>query len=98
MSDLNTESAPPPGPAVPNQTILKFPITNGVGEKVTAITLRRGVLKDLKQAQRNAEGVSQDVDTWLVCILAKEQLQFEDVERLDLADWSRVQACLQGLV
>ena len=82
----------------PDPVPLKFPITNGTGEKVTAITLRRGQLRDLKLAQRNAAGKTEDVDAWLVTILAKEELVFEDVEGLDLADWSDVQACLQGLV
>jgi hypothetical protein len=77
---------------------LKFPITNGLGQKIDTITLRRGVLKDLKQAQRNADGNAGDVDTWLVSILAEEKLVFEDVERLDLADWAEVQARLQGLL
>lgn len=104
MSSKETQDQAPAAPvvatttAVPNQVKLKYPITNGLGEKVETITLRRGVLKDLKLAQRNAAGVATDVDTWLVSILAKEQLVFEDVERLDLADWSEVQACLQGLV
>ncbi len=83
---------------VPNQVKLQHPITSGLGEKVETITLRRGVLKDLKLAQRNAAGVATDVDTWLVSILATEKLVFEDVERLDLADWAEVQACLQGLI
>ncbi len=103
MSSKENQDQAPAAPAstaavIPNQVKLKFPITNGLGEKVETITLRRGVLKDLKLAQRNAAGVATDVDTWLVSILAKEQLVFEDVERLDLADWSEVQACLQGLV
>ncbi|KAF0205494.1 MAG: hypothetical protein FD173_937 [Gallionellaceae bacterium] len=82
---------------IPHQTVLKYPLTNGKGEKVTTITLRRGKLKDLKMAQRNSEGVSEDVDGWLVVILAKEELVFEDVECLDLSDWGDVQACLRGL-
>lgn len=98
MNETKTAAVPAASTAIPNRVTLKFPITNGVGEKVETITLRRGVLKDLKLAQRNAAGVATDVDTWLVSILAKEQLVFEDVERLDLADWAEVQACLQGLV
>ena len=91
---------PPAAPATPsaastpaNQVKLKFSITNGVGEKVETITLRRGVLKDLKLAQRNAAGVATDVDTWLVSILAKEQLVFEDVERVGTGPWGGVPGC-----
>jgi hypothetical protein len=85
-------------PKIPNQTILQYPIRTGAGEEITTVTLRRGKLKDLKLAQRNADGVSVDVDPWLVCILAQESLMFEDIEGLDLADWSDIQVCLTGLV
>lgn len=83
---------------IQNQVTLKYPIKNAAGEDIKTITLRRGTLKDLKAAQRNADGDSNNVDPWLVAILAQESLVFEDVERLDLADWSEVQVCLTGLV
>lgn len=82
----------------PKQVVLKFPISDGTGKTVDTITLRRGTLKDLKQAQRNADYESADVDTWLVSILAEEKLTFEAVEMLDLADWTEVQVCLRGIV
>lgn len=84
--------------ACPKQVALKFPISNGKSEVIKTITLRRGKLKDLKQAQRNADYESVDVDTWLVAILAQEGLTFEDVEGLDLADWAEVQVCLRAIV
>lgn len=92
-----TETAAKP-PKIPHQTVLQYPIKNGAGEEIKTITLRRGKLRDLKLAQRNADGVSIDVDPWLVSILAQESLTFEDIEGLDMADWSDIQVCLTGLV
>lgn len=83
---------------VPDPIKLKYPFTNGKGETIDTITFRRGFVKDLKLAQRNAAGNADDVDLWLTVILSKEDIVYEDVERLDLADWADVQACLQGLV
>jgi hypothetical protein len=87
-----------PSAANPKQVKLKFPISDGTGRTVDTITLRRGTLKDLKVAQRNADYESADVDTWLVAILAAEGLTFEAVESLDLADWTEVQVCLRGII
>lgn len=76
---------------------LKYPLTtlNGV---VRTITLRRGQMRDLAIAKRNAEGDDEAVDAWLVAILAQEKLQLEDVQSLDLADWIDVKECLKRLL
>lgn len=76
---------------------LQFPLSTPNG-KIETITLRRGIVRDLRMAQRAAEGVAADVDLWLVTRLAHESLTFEDVDGLDLADWSEVQARLQSFL
>lgn len=71
---------------------LDFPI-NIDGAKVGEITLRRPTVKDMRVARNSAKD---DASQEIALISNLAQITTEDVEALDLADYAKVQAALQG--
>ncbi|MGP8440517.1 phage tail assembly protein [Paraburkholderia fungorum] len=60
--------------------------------KLTALTFRRGKVRDQLEAQRMAPGDSIRQEIILMTLLADEKITPEDIEELDLGDMAEVQA------
>ena len=76
---------------------LQYPIKLADGRSVSALTLRRPKVRDLKNAQRNGGG-NADQEIALLAAITEEHLTPEDMEELDMADYGSVQAVFQKMV
>ena len=76
---------------------LQYPIKMADGRSVSALTLRRPKVRDLKNAQRNGGG-NADQEIALLAAITMEHLTPEDMEELDMADYGNVQAVFQKMV
>ncbi|MGP8432036.1 phage tail assembly protein [Paraburkholderia fungorum] len=65
--------------------------------KLTALTFRRGKVRDQLEAQRMAPGDSIRQEIILMTLLADEKITPEDIEELDLGDMAEVQAVFHRL-
>lgn len=74
---------------------LKHPVKLANGQTLSALTLRRPKVRDLKEAQRLAKS-DEEREMALVALLSEEKLTPEDVEELDLADYAQVQAAFRN--
>ena len=80
-----------------NKVTLQFPLTTGDGRTITEVSLRRPKVRDLKNAQRGGHGQA-DQEIALFAAITDERLTPEDMEELDMADYSRIQAEFQKMV
>ena len=76
---------------------LQYPIKLADGRSISALTLRRPKVRDLKNAQRNGGG-NADQEIALLAAITMEHLTPEDMEELDMADYGNVQAVFQKMV
>lgn len=76
---------------------LKFPIKTPAGE-LTAISLRRPKVRDMKRAQQQYPNDQAGAELALIAAITEQALTPEDLEELDLADYGAVQAEFRTLV
>lgn len=92
MSDTTKNTAAPANPA---SVDLAMPLATPNGE-VKTISFRRGKAKDMVAAQR-IESDPARRELVLMAMLSEQKLTVEDIEELDLADLTIVQAAFQSL-
>ena len=69
---------------------LREPITTGDGRTLTSITLRRGKVRDMRQAQRGTES-SEEYELALIASLTAEKIVPEDLDDMDMDDYADIQ-------
>ena len=74
---------------------LKFPFTTAAGKRIDVLTMRRAKVKDLKAANRFGDK-PEDQEIALLAILT--DLTPEDVQEMDLADYTQLQSSFRRLV
>lgn len=74
---------------------LKYPFTSGAGKLIAALTMRRAKVKDLKAANRFGDE-AEDQEIALLAILTN--LTPEDVQEMDLADYTQLQNSFRRLM
>lgn len=74
---------------------LQYPTTLPDTRVITALTMRRPKVNDLRAAQRQAQ-TDADREVTLVAMLTDEKLTPEDIGELDLADYAQVQTTFRG--
>ena len=77
------------------QVSLQIPLQTPSGV-IHSLTFRRGKVRDMLAAQRIEEDAARR-ELVLMSILAQEKITVEDLEELDLVDFTAVQAAFQGL-
>ena len=73
------------------KVVLKYPIKDSSGKEITALHFRRPKLRDYKQAQNMARTPA-DEQSHLLAIIAFEEVVLEDLDELDLGDYSAISA------
>ena len=74
---------------------LKHPFNNAAGQRIEKLTMRRAKVKDLKAANRFGDK-PEDQEIALLAILTG--LTPEDVQEMDLADYTQLQGSFRRLV
>lgn len=74
---------------------LKHPFTTAAGQLIQSVKVRRPKVKDLKTAARNGSN-PQEQEIGLFAVLTN--LTAEDVEEMDMADYSQLQATFSALL
>ena len=74
---------------------LKHPFTIATGKRIDVLTMRRAKVKDLKAANRFGDK-PEDQEIALLAILT--DLTPEDVQEMDLADYTQLQSSFRRLV
>ena len=74
---------------------LKHPFTTAAGKRIEALAMRRAKVKDLKAANRFGDK-PEDQEIALLAILT--DLTPEDVQEMDLADYTQLQGSFRRLV
>lgn len=73
---------------------LEYPFTNGTGEMVEHITMRRPTLKELRAAQ--AKGTPEETEIYLMTVLTG--MVVEDLDLMDgMGDYKQLQTALQDM-
>lgn len=70
--------------------VLEYPFKLADGRELKQVSLRRPKVRELKAAQRAGTGAD-DHELALIALLSEEKLTPEDLEEMDLADYSVVQ-------
>jgi hypothetical protein len=73
------------------EVVLKYPIQNSSGKEINALHFRRPKLRDYKQAQNMAQTPA-DEQSHLLALIAFEDVVPEDLDELDLGDYSAISA------
>lgn len=96
MKQLKEPAAPVVDAVTGKTTItLQYPTTLPDHRVISALTMRRPKVNDLRAAQRQAQ-TDADREVTLVAMLTDEKLTPEDIGELDLADYAQVQATFRG--
>lgn len=74
---------------------LKYPVKLASGKELTAVTLRRAKVGDLKASARG-NPAQEDQEIALIALLAG--LTPEDVHEIDMADYKALQDAFRGLL
>ncbi|MEX3690087.1 phage tail assembly protein [Paraburkholderia sp. BR14263] len=70
---------------------LKFPYALADGRELKEVTLRRGKVRELKPIQSAHAGDPFGMMLALLCLLSPDQLTPEDIEEMDIADFTMLQ-------
>lgn len=73
---------------------LDYPITDGNGNTITELTVRRAKVKDIRKMQERKNEAEQEV--FLLHLLTG--VLPEDLEELDVSDYAKMQECVKDMV
>ncbi|MFB6349512.1 phage tail assembly protein [Moraxella marmotae] len=77
---------------------LQFPITDGNGNEVGEVILRRPKVKDLRQVANQSKDNQPSVELEVQMISRLTGLLPEDVDALDMADYTKIQEQAQAMM